>query len=104
VEFLPASRTNAEALLACFCQALRQEDAIGADCYGYHSGMSAWLHGAGFHAVQHCIDGPALPARFQPLDGKSGCIVSAVFAPDDVLVGDAEAPCPWYWTTSDKSR
>jgi len=104
VEFLPASRTNAEALLACFWQALREADAIGADYYGYHSGISAWLHGASFHALQHCIDGPAMPACFQPLDGPGRCIVSAVFAPDDVLVCDAEAPCPWYWTKADADQ
>jgi len=104
VEFLPASRTNAEALLACFWQALREADAIGADYYGYHGGISSWLHGAGFHAVQHCTDGLAVPARFQPLDGKGGRIVSAVFAPDDVLACAAEVQCPWYWTKSDADQ
>jgi hypothetical protein len=45
VEFLPASYTNAEALLACFWQVLCEVHAIGADSYGYHGGISAWLHG-----------------------------------------------------------
>jgi len=104
VEFLPASYTNAEALLACFWQALREANAIGADYYGYHGGISAWLHGAGFHAVHDCTDGLAMPARFQPLDGKGGRIVSAVFAPDDVLACAAEVQCPWYWTKSDADQ
>jgi hypothetical protein len=104
VEFLPASRTNAEALLECLWQALREADVIGADYYGYHGGISSWLHGAGFHAVQHCADGLAMPARFQPLDGKGGRIVSAVFAPDDVPECAAELQCPWYWTKSDADQ
>jgi hypothetical protein len=104
VEFLPASRTNAEALLACFWQALREADAIGADYYGYHGGISSWLHGVGFHAVQHSADGLAMPARFQPLDSKGGRIVSAIFAPDDVPACTAEVQCPWYWTKSDADQ
>lgn len=104
VEFLPASRTNAEALLACFWQALREVDAIGADYYGYHGGISVWLHETGFHAVQYCTDGLAMPARFQPLDGKGGRIVSAVFVPDDVPACAAEVQCPWYWTKSDADQ
>jgi hypothetical protein len=104
VEFLPASRTNAEALLACFWQALREVDAIGADYYGYHGGISVWLHETGFHAVQYCTDGLAMPARFQPLDGKGGRIVSAVFVPDDVPACAVEIQCPWYWTKSDADQ
>jgi hypothetical protein len=104
VEFLPASRTNAEALLACFWQALREVDAIGADYYGYHGGISVWLHETGFHAVQYCTDGLAMPARFQPLDGKGGRIVSAVFVPDDVPACASEVRCPWYWTKSDADQ
>jgi GNAT superfamily N-acetyltransferase len=104
VEFLPASRTNAEALLACFWQALREADAIGADYYGYHGGISAWLHGMGFPAVHHHVDGLEMPARFQPLDSKGGRIVSAVFTTDDIPACAAELQCPWYWTKSDADQ
>jgi GNAT superfamily N-acetyltransferase len=104
VEFLPASHANAQALLACFWQALREEDAIGADYYGYHGGIRAWLHAAGFHVLQHCANGLAMPARFQPLDGQGGGIVSAVFAPNDVPACTVAAECPWYWTKSDADQ
>jgi hypothetical protein len=104
VEFLPASHANAQALLACFWQALREADAIGADYYGYHGGMRAWLHAAGLHALQHCTDGMAMPTRFQPLDGQGGGIVSAVFAPNDMPACTAAAECPWYWTKSDADQ
>jgi hypothetical protein len=104
VEFLPTSQANAQALLACFWQALQEADAIGADYYGYHSGIGAWLQAAGFHASQHCVDGLAMPARFQPLDGKGGGIVSAVFAPDHILAPSTMARCPWYWTKSDADQ
>ncbi len=104
VEFLPVSRTNAEALLTCFWQALREADAIGADYYGYHGGISAWLNEAGFHMVHHYVDGLAMPARFQPLNGQGACIVSAVFAPHDIPACTAAAECPWYWTKSDADQ
>ncbi|MGE3539060.1 MAG: GNAT family N-acetyltransferase [Candidatus Tectimicrobiota bacterium] len=104
LEFLPTSRTNAEALLTCFWQALREADALGADYYGYHGGLGAWLHSQGFHAVHSCVDGLAVPARFQPLDGQGSSIVSAVFASDDMLRCDATAQCPWYWTKSDADQ
>jgi GNAT superfamily N-acetyltransferase len=104
VEFLPASQANAQALLACFWQALHEADAIGADYYGYHGGIRAWLHAAGFHALPSCADGLAMPARFQPLDGQGGNIVSAVFAPHDVPACTAATECPWYWTKSDADQ
>lgn len=104
VEFLPVSYANAQALLACFWEALRQVDAIGADYYGYHGRIGTWLHALGFHAVQHCPDGLAMPARFQPLDGKGGRIVSAVFAPDNIPLCTTTAQCPWYWTKSDADQ
>lgn len=104
VEFLPASWANAQALLECFWHALREVDAIGADYYGYHSASCAWLHEAGFHAVQCYPDGLAMPSRFQPLDGKGGRIVSAVFALPDIPACGSEAPCAWYWTKSDADQ
>jgi hypothetical protein len=85
-------------------QALREADAIGADYCGYHGGISSWLHDTGFYTVQHCADGLAMPARFQPLDGKGGRIVSAIFAPANVLACAAEVQCPWYWTKSDADQ
>jgi hypothetical protein len=104
VEFLPASQANAQALLACFWQTLREADAIGADYYGYHGGIRAWLHAAGFHALPSCADGLAMPARFQPLDGQGGNIVSAVFAPHDIPACTTATECPWYWTKSDADQ
>jgi hypothetical protein len=104
VEFLPASQANARALLACFWQAVHEADAIGADYYGYHGGIRAWLHTAGFHALSSCADGLAMPARFQPLDSQGGSIVSAVFVPQDMPACTAAPECSWYWTKSDADQ
>lgn len=104
VEFLPTSRDNAKALLAHFWQALHEVDACGADYYGYHGETGAWLRELGFHVVQDYADGLAIPARFQPLDGKGGRIVSAMFVTEEVPTCSTARHCPWYWTKSDADQ
>ena len=54
VEFLPVSPANAEALLAAFTGALRENGALGADFYGYHGETRCWLRQLGLReTVQH---------------------------------------------------
>jgi hypothetical protein len=104
VEFLPTSRHNAQVLLMHFCQMLRKADALGADYYGYHGETGHWLNEFGFRLLQKHEDGLAIPARFQPLDGKGSRIISAVFVPDDVPGCSNDLSCPWYWTKSDADQ
>jgi hypothetical protein len=104
VEFLPTSAMNAEALFSAFIHALRKEDALGADFYGYHGQTRCWLRQLGFREAVHHPDGRAIPSRFQPLDGKGGGILSAMFLQSDLpACGDA-GDCPWYWTKSDSDQ
>jgi hypothetical protein len=104
VEFLPASAANAEALFSAFVHALRQENAFGADFYGYHGQTRCWLKQLGFRDTLQHPDGRAIPSRFQPLDGKGGGILSAMFLRSDLpACGDA-GDCPWYWTKSDSDQ
>ena len=104
VEFLPMSRHNAQALLAHFWRALHAADALGADYYGYHGETGAWLRDLGFRVVQDHTDGLAIPARFQPLDGKGGRIVSAMFVAEEMPACSTERHCLWYWTKSDADQ
>jgi hypothetical protein len=105
VEFLPASPGNAEALFSAFIHELRAADAIGADFYGYHSATRELLTSMGFHEAAAHPDGEAIPSRFQPLDGKGGGIMSALFVQDATSpAGAAEGACPWYWTKSDSDQ
>jgi len=104
VEFLPTSRHNAQVLLSHFCRVLGEAGALGADYYGYHGETGRWLHELGFRILQEQEDGRAVPARFQPLDGKGSRILSAVFVPDDVPVCSNDLSCPWYWTKSDADQ
>jgi Acetyltransferase (GNAT) domain len=104
VEFLPTSRHNAQALLAHFCRMLHEAGAIGADYYGYHGETGNWLQELGFRMLQGNEDGLAIPARFQPLDGKGTRILSAVFAADNVPVCSSDPSCLWYWTKSDADQ
>jgi Acetyltransferase (GNAT) domain len=104
VEFLPTSRQNAQVLLAHFCRMLGEADALGADYYGYQGEIGNWLCELGFRKVQESEDGLAIPARFQPLDGKGSGISSAVFVPDDVPACSTDPGCLWYWTKSDADQ
>ena len=103
VEFLPASEENAARVLSSLIAAIRREGAVFADFYGYHGETRARLNRLGFReageADAHCI-----PGRFQPLDGKSGNILSAGFLPAGVPSCSLDPDCPWYWTKSDSDQ
>jgi hypothetical protein len=104
VEFLPASRENARELLLAFFQQLARADAIGADFYGYHGETRHWLNENGMLPVESHADGAAIPARFQPLDGKSAAIMSSMFIAGDAPACTAALDCNWYWTKSDADQ
>jgi hypothetical protein len=104
LEFMPASKENAEAL---FQAVLRKSEASGAmavDYYGYHGHTRQWLEELGFSGAQGHADGEFLPSRFQPLDGKKGGIMSAIFVQDGSLADFANPECSWYWTKSDSDQ
>lgn len=101
VEFLPTSAGNARELLGALYETLRTADVFAVDHYGYHGSSRAWLEEAGLRdASGHC-DGALVPSRFQPLDGKGGGIMSAVFLNGEFPKCDGSVSCPWYWTKSD---
>jgi hypothetical protein len=104
VEFLPASAANAEALFAAFVGALRQAGALGADYYGYHGQTRCGFRQLGFAEAGIHPDGRAIPSRFQPLDGKGGGILSAMFLQSEVPSCADGPECPWYWTKSDSDQ
>lgn len=104
VEFLPVSAGNAEALFSAFVQALRDAGAVGADFYGYHGQTRCWLRQLGFAETARHPDGSAIPSRFQPLDGKGGGILSAMFLQSELPPCADSAECPWYWTKSDSDQ
>jgi len=104
VEFLPVSEQNARDLLAAFTQDLCAAGAFGADYYGFHGPSRAWLMDAGFAAVSDFADGSNIPTRFQPLDGKTGDILSAMFVPATLPACSAAQDCSWYWTKSDSDQ
>jgi hypothetical protein len=104
VEFLPTSASNAEALFSAFVRALRQAGAFGADYYGYHGQTRCWFRQLGFHEAGAHPDGRDIPSRFQPLDGKGGGILSAMFLQSDVPSCADGPDCPWYWTKSDSDQ
>jgi len=104
VEFLPASAANGEALFSAFLGALREAGACGADFYGYHGPTRCWFRQFGFSETAVHPRGRAIPSRFQPLDGKGGGILSAMFLQSEVPPC-ADAPdCRWYWTKSDSDQ
>lgn len=104
VEFLPVSTANGEDLIASFVRELHDAGALGADFYGYHGATRCLLRQFGFREASCHPDGRAIPSRFQPLDGKGGGILSAMFLQADVpACGDA-GDCPWYWTKSDSDQ
>jgi hypothetical protein len=104
VEFLPTSPANAEALFGAFVRALRDAGAFGADYYGYHGQTRCCFRQLGFNESGIHPDGRAIPSRFQPLDGKGGGILSAMFLQSDVPSCADGADCPWYWTKSDSDQ
>ncbi len=104
VEFLPVSPANAEALLAAFTGALRENGALGADFYGYHGETRCWLRQLGFRETAQHPQGRAIPSRFQPLDAKGGAILSAMFVEAELPPCADSTDCPWYWTKSDSDQ
>jgi hypothetical protein len=104
VEFLPTSPANARDLLAAFFQQLTGADAVGADFYGYHGATRGWLSENGMTPTEVHPDGGAIPARFQPLDGKSSAIMSSMFIAGEAPPCSAAPDCPWYWTKSDADQ
>ena len=103
VELLPASDANAGRLLAAGLQAMREAGAFGADFYGFHSQTNCCLERAGFADTGKVPDGEHVPSRFQPLDGKGGGILSAMFL-KEAAPSFTGSDCPWYWTKSDSDQ
>ena len=104
VEFLPASSANAEALFGAFLKEVDQAGAMAADFYGYHGETQKWLQEMGFRGSDTHVEGGALPSRFQPLDGKGGGIMSAIFLQSGDAPSSNGSPCSWYWTKSDSDQ
>ncbi|HEY3455122.1 MAG TPA: hypothetical protein VGK64_11010 [Bryobacteraceae bacterium] len=103
VELLPASERNGRLLLAAALGEMEAAGALGADFYGYHAGANRALEEAGFVDCGAIEDGERLPSRFQPLDGKGGGILSAMFLKEPAP-GFGVANSAWYWTKSDSDQ
>ncbi|MCA9623725.1 MAG: GNAT family N-acetyltransferase [Myxococcales bacterium] len=106
VELLPASPSNARALLSTLWSDLSAlPEVIGADYYNYHGLTGGWLAEAGMALSDAHPDGQGIPSGFQPIDRRCKPIPNAVWIrhgkgpsfPFDP--GDA-----WYWTKSDSDR
>jgi hypothetical protein len=108
VEFLPASRQNAQALFRQLLSDLNEADAIGADFYCYHGETGKLIAGLGMRSTESHPDGQHIPARFQPLDNKTSAIMSSMFVPSQMPVcsydPDYNLDCVWYWTKSDADQ
>jgi len=104
LEFLPVSAANARNLLAEFFKQLSEAGAFGADYYGFHGESGEWLREQALRPVSTVEQGYALPSRFQPLDGKGGGILSAMFGSAGLPSCKISAECPWYWTKSDSDQ
>jgi hypothetical protein len=104
VEFMPVSAGNAEALFAAWVLQLQSAGAFAADFYGYHGRTRCWLQQLGFREAAPHPDGRAIPSRFQPLDGKGGGILSAMFMQSEVPPCSDSYDCAWYWTKSDSDQ
>ena len=105
VEFIPVSRGNARALFAAFLQQLQAAGAFGADFYCYHGPTRALLAELGFRHTGAAIPtADDVPTRFQPLDGKGGGIMSAMFLRTARRSCSDGADSPWYWTKSDSDQ
>jgi hypothetical protein len=104
VEFLPASRQNSEDLLAAIVNDMAASGAMAMDYYGFHGQTRTWMAEDGFRLADTHPDGERLPSRFQPLDGKGGGILSAMFRPDGVQSVAMDDDCAWYWTKADSDQ
>ena len=103
LEIMPVSPDNAGRLLATGLQQIRAAGAFGADFYGFHGGVNASLEATGFVDTRKAPDGASIPSRFQPLDGKGGGILSAMFLQESTR-GFEDPDCAWYWTKSDSDQ
>lgn len=101
VEFMPSSSDNAEQLVRGFYQQAMAHDAMAADFYGYYSEIRGELNLHGFKCVEGHPDGHEVPSRFQPLDGGSSRIPSALRLRNGVPRCSLNENCDWYWTKSD---
>jgi hypothetical protein len=104
VEFLPVSEANARSLFGSFVSELKRLDAFAADFYGFHGAVRCQLRALGFPEAAGQPDAKVVPTRFQPLDGKGGGILSAMFVQPEVPPCSLAADCPWYWTKSDSDQ
>jgi hypothetical protein len=104
VEFLPVSDANAEMLVGALVQDLRANDAVAADFYSFHGAARQHLQRLGFTPAALHPEGDAIPSRFQPLDGKGGGILSAMFLQQQLPECSDASDCPWYWTKSDSDQ
>jgi hypothetical protein len=104
VEFLPASRQNSDDLFAAVVNDMAAADVFALDYYGFHGETRQWLSEAGFALADSHADGEKLPSRFQPIDGKGGGILSAMFRPADAAPVAIEPGCQWYWTKADSDQ
>jgi hypothetical protein len=104
VEFLPASPLNGEHLWAAFLADARAEDCFAADYYGFHGATRQMLEAQGFRETSTVPGSNKIPTRFQPLDGKGGGILSAMFIQPGAPACDLSADCPWLWTKADSDQ
>jgi hypothetical protein len=103
VEVLPVSEANGAQLVHAALAQIEAAGALGADFYGYHSAANCCLERAGFVDTATVAEGAQIPSRFQPLDGKGGGILSAMFL-KAAAPAFTPADCPWYWTKSDSDQ
>lgn len=104
VEFMPTSQENARLLLAALARDLQSCYALGADYYSYHGPTGVWIRACGMRSCQSHPDGESLPARFQPLDGRGGGIMAAMFRSSTLPALKSGDDCAWYWTKSDSDQ
>lgn len=104
VEFLAPSMDIATQLWDAYLAQLGEADAVGTDYYGFHGETGEWLNKLGFLSVDRHPDGQALPSRFQPLDGRGGNLISAVFLNTNLPKCQMGSGCVWYWTKSDADQ
>ena len=102
--FCPPRPRTRRLCSAHFVGELDRAGAMAADFYGYHGGTRKLLQELGFKGASIHPDGGALPSRFQPLDGKGGGIMSAIFLRDAKSPTRDDCECPWYWTKSDSDQ